>query len=59
MTYQPSCPAPDCPGELQYVTEVVVVAWAERPERIVTVCVCDTCGRVWTTTGEDWTEVGG
>jgi hypothetical protein len=56
MTIHADCPAPDCQGELQYVTEVVV--GVERPVEVLTVCVCDTCGRVWVSTGEDWREVG-
>jgi len=50
------CPSPDCQGELQYVTEVVV--GVEQPVEVLTVCVCDTCGRVWVSTGEDWRDVG-
>jgi hypothetical protein len=55
MTFAIDCPAPDCRGELQYVTDVFVMA---RPAVLV-VRICDTCRRVWVAVdGEDWREVG-
>jgi uncharacterized protein with PIN domain len=59
MIAQTDCPAPDCNGELAYVSEVYVSASVgmDRSEVVVIVCVCDTCQRVWVGANGDWEEV--